>query len=89
MLALLERTKTPVILMGDFNLRPGDKILRPLMDALTDTAAGREAPKTFPSDRPHEKIDYIFVSKDIKVLSLKSKNTQMSDHRPLIARLAL
>lgn len=88
-LALLDRTKTPVILLGDFNLRPGDAILRPLMDALADTAGGREAPKTFPSDRPNEKIDYIFVSKDIKVLSLKSKNTQMSDHRPLIARLAL
>ena len=88
-LALLDRTKTPVILLGDFNLRPGDAILRPLMDALADTAGGREAPKTFPSDRPNEKIDYIFVSKDIKVLSLKSKNTQMSDHRPMIARLAL
>ena len=88
-LNLIARTETPVILMGDFNLRPDDAILRPLMDALTDAAAGRETPKTFPSDRPNEKIDYIFVSKDIKVLSLKSKNTQMSDHRPLIARLAL
>lgn len=88
-LGLIERSETPLILMGDFNLRPDDMILRPLMDVLTDTAEGRESPKTFPSDRPREKIDYIFVSKDVKVLSLKSQNTQMSDHRPLIARLAL
>ncbi len=76
-------------MIGDFNLRPDDVILRPLMDVLIDTAQGCESPKTFPSDQPREKIDYIFVSKDVKVLSLESQNTQMSDHRPLIARLAL
>ena len=88
-LDIIAHTHMPVILLGDFNLRPNDEILRPLMDALHDTADGREAPKSFPSDRPKEKIDYIFVSHDIRVLSLKSKNTQMSDHRPLIARLAV
>lgn len=88
-LRLVDEADTPLVLMGDFNLRPGDEILRPLMNALTDAADGRESPRTYPSDRPHEKIDYIFVSSDINVLSLKSKNTQMSDHRPLIARLAL
>lgn len=88
-LSLVESSETPLILMGDFNLRPDDVILRPLMDALIDTAEGHESPKTFPSDQPHEKIDYIFVSKAVKVLSLESQNTQMSDHRPLIARLAL
>lgn len=88
-LSLVERAGTPLILMGDFNLRPDDVLLRPLMDLLIDTAQGCESPKTFPSDQPREKIDYIFVSKDVKVLSLESQNTQMSDHRPLIARLAL
>lgn len=88
-LKLIETAGMPVILGGDFNLRPADPLLAPLFSALRDTAGGAERIRTFPSDRPDRKIDYLFVSNDFAVLSVKSKNTQQSDHRPLIARLKL
>lgn len=88
-LDILDRTDGPVVLMGDFNLRPDSPILAPLFDRLTDTAQGLESPKTFRSDDPWEKIDYIFASKDFDVVSLDCPDTQQSDHRPLIACLNL
>ncbi len=88
-LGIVGKEKNPVILMGDLNLRPDDEILQPLMKALHDTAQGRESIRTFPSDKPKIKIDYIFTSEQFEVKQVRSMNTQCSDHRPLIARLNL
>ena len=38
---------------------------------------------TYPSDNPKEKLDYIFVSKDIKGESSKVGNYVVSDHKPI------
>ena len=56
---------------------------------MTDTATAFENAdaKTFPSDKPVEKIDYIFVSRDIKVLSAYVPEIIASDHRPLVAEI--
>ena len=88
-LEALRRETNPVILMGDLNMEPNDPILAPLFDALTDTAARTDEIKTFPSDRPTIKIDYIFHSDAFRTLSLRSVDTQNSDHRPLIAELEM
>ncbi len=87
-LAAAARETNPVILMGDLNMQPDDAILRPLLGALRDTAEGRAEPLTFPSDTPSVKIDYILHSDGFTTLSLRSPDTQNSDHRPLIAELA-
>ena len=74
------------ILTGDFNLKPDSDILLPIRERLTDTAdfmSGNTL--TFPSDKPNRKIDYIFVSKDIRVLSCKVEELVLSDHRPVSA----
>ena len=61
-LSLLREEKGPVVLMGDFNLEPDSPILAPLFEELTDTAALFPCPlKSWPSDEPEQKIDYIFV----------------------------
>lgn len=76
------------ILMGDFNTTPDDQKLNPLREVMTDTAVCFDAPKlSFPSDNPDRKIDYIFVSKDIKVLSADIPAIVASDHRPYVAEL--
>ncbi|MBO4884449.1 MAG: endonuclease/exonuclease/phosphatase family protein [Clostridia bacterium] len=77
----------PLIFMGDLNMEPGDPILAPLLDALHDTAGRSDDVKTFPSDQPTVKIDYILHSRQFRTLSLRSMDTQNSDHRPLIAEL--
>ena len=83
-IANLEEEKT--ILMGDFNCEPEDFVLNPLREKLKDTATLFKKPLlSFPSDKPDRKIDYIFVTNDVKVLSADIPEIIASDHRPHIA----
>ena len=77
----------PTVLMGDFNLEPHDKLLDPVRNILvdTDTYYKGESNLTFPSDKPEIKIDYIFVSSDIKVNDVTIPETVAADHRVIIA----
>lgn len=71
------------VLMGDFNVEPDNLVLQPIKEKLFDTAKEFDFPKfSFPSDVPNVKIDYIFVSKDIKVKAADIPNIIASDHRP-------
>ena len=71
------------ILMGDFNMRPDDKMLTPIFERMTDAAEGFCSDKfSFPSDDPDRKIDYVFVSRDAKVISADIPAITASDHRP-------
>ena len=71
------------ILMGDFNVTPDNDVLLPIRERMKDTAELFDEPKmSFPSDKPHCKIDYIFVSRDIEVVSADIPAIVASDHRP-------
>ncbi len=85
-IANIEEEKT--ILMGDFNAEPNDTVLNPLRECLNDTAALFEKPLlSFPSDKPDRKIDYIFTTPDIKVISADIPVIIASDHRPHTAEI--
>ena len=74
------------ILMGDFNTPPDSAVLRPIRACMKDTADAFEGEKlSFRSDEPHVKIDYIFVTPDIEVISADIPAVIASDHRPHIA----
>ena len=78
------------ILMGDFNVEPSNPILAPLKEGLIDTSLGFcENKPSFPSDAPRIKIDYIFVSRDIEVVSSDIAEIIASDHRPHIADVTI
>lgn len=78
------------ILMGDFNLKPDNVIINPIREKMTDTADAFNAEKlSFPSDAPTIKIDYIFVSPDVKVLDADIPSVVASDHRPHIATIEI
>lgn len=82
--------KERCVLMGDFNMEPDNPILNPIMQRLYDTAQNFASPKlSFPSDTPTVKIDYIFVSEDIKVQYADIPEIVSSDHRPHIATIEL
>ena len=73
------------VLMGDFNVTPDNPVLDPIKEKMIDTATYFDEPKlTFPSIDPYKKIDYIFVSKDIKVNSADVPDLAVSDHLPHI-----
>ena len=78
------------VLMGDFNMRPENERLAPIREKLFDTAELFGEPKlSFPSDEPRGKIDYVFTTKDLQVLSADIPSIVSSDHRPHIATIAL
>ena len=78
------------VLLGDLNMEPGNPILQPLAERLSDTAQHFSMPQwSFPADNPTAKIDYIFVSKDVAVQSAEIPAIISADHRPHLATIAL
>lgn len=83
-----EITDEKCILMGDFNVTPDDKVLELIRAKMKDTAElFSEEKLSFPSDNPRIKIDYIFVSHDIEVVSADIPGIVASDHRPHTAKI--
>lgn len=71
------------VLMGDFNLTPESQLLVPIRARLNDAADLFSADLlSFPSDNPDRKIDYIFATPDVKILSADIPAIIASDHRP-------
>ena len=65
-------------------------LLAPIFERMTDSASAFDGGKlSFPSDAPKEKIDYIFVSPDIKVVEADVPAAVISDHRPHTATVEL
>lgn len=78
------------ILMGDFNVTPDNKVLAPIKEKMKDTAdLFEENLMSFPSDKPFKKIDYIFVSKDIEIISADIPEIISADHRPHTAEIKM
>jgi len=76
--------------MGDLNMEPTNPILAPLQQKLFDTANMFSSSKlSFPSDAPTIKIDYIFVSADLKVDHADIPAIISSDHRPHTATIEI
>lgn len=87
---LLNAERERCVLMGDFNLTPESPILKPIRAELFDTAElfGGER-LSFPSDKPDRKIDYVFTSRDIKVIAADIPAVVASDHRPHTAEIEI
>ena len=88
-LRVVRATRGPYILMGDFNARPNAPEISWVRRRLTDAARLKRV------QRPtvgNTRIDYVFVSKGITVLSARvppASSRHVSDHRPLIVQLRL
>ena len=74
------------ILMGDFNVEPENPVLSPIRACMKDAGdLFGNMLLSFPSDVPHKKIDYIFVSQDVEIISSDIPAIVSADHRPHIA----
>ncbi len=83
-------TDEKCILMGDFNIEPDNELLLPIRERMVDTGAHFSPDKkSWPSDKPKVKIDYIFISHDIELVSADIPELVASDHRPHIAEIKL
>lgn len=83
-------TDLPLLMAGDFNMKPLDPEIKRITRILYDCcrAAGREV-NTFPSANPSSRIDYIFCSRHWQVKEVKTISSPASDHLPLVAQLEL
>ncbi len=78
------------LLMGDFNVTPENPVLSEIRERMCDTAECFDCDKlSFPSDKPEIKIDYMFTSSDITVLSADIPEIVLSDHRPYVAEIEI
>lgn len=84
----LKKVNTPVIFMGDLNMTPDNEILKPVYDTLKEVYISG-GPFTYRTPNPDQKIDYIFVSKDIEVKMVKTIEKMVSDHFPIVAELEI
>ena len=79
---------TRTVLLGDLNADPDDAEMEMLrqggfVDAAV--AAGVTPAYTSPSDSPKRRIDYIWISSDLRVSSVLVPESEASDHLPVIA----
>ena len=83
----------PIILCGDFNDVPGSRTHSKLKEKFDDPweLVGQGEGFTYPADKPHKRIDYIWISKDKSVAPLKLwvAHSDASDHLPLVGEFAI
>lgn len=73
----------PLVLAGDLNCEVGELgVLGELLEIPTP-------PRTFPSIRPRKAFDHVLFSRHWELVSLEALRTMASDHRPVVAELAL
>lgn len=77
----------PTVLLGDMNAEPGSPQFAALSTGLTDGLAAHRPVYTFPSDRPDQQIDQVFVSTGITTSAIAVPHTTASDHRPVAITL--
>lgn len=77
-LNLINDIKERIVFMGDLNMEPSNPKIKTLESILVNTHPFEEA--TYPSNEPIKKIDYIFVSKDLKYKNAKIIKKIVSDH---------
>ncbi len=87
----LSKRKNRCVLMGDFNCKTESKYIAKLSSILQNVQPEYidESFCTFASYKPTNKIDYIMVEKDIKVLGCGAIDSKASDHRPYFADIDL
>ena len=83
LLCELLKNKNKYLIFGDFNMEYDNEIFKPLKSLVFNTIDNSH--KTYPSDKPSAKIDYIFTSNDVKVTSANVINKIISDHLAIYA----
>lgn len=84
--------RSPAILLGDLNAEPGAPELANLRAAgWVDVAEAlqEEPAATYPSAMPLRRIDYIFVTPDVRPVEILVPQTLASDHLPVVAAVRL
>ena len=81
---VIDETELPIVLVGDFNMTPENELLSPVRERMFDTAELiNEDLRSYPSDKPEIKIDYIFT-RGVAVKYADIPQICAADHCPYI-----
>lgn len=81
----LDTFTSPILLCGDFNLRPDTESIKILEEGMQNLVRGHNITSTRTNLYPKEEkfADYIFTSPDINIRSFRVLDNEVSDHCPL------
>lgn len=88
---IIDNSKNPIIVCGDFNDTPSSFTYRHIKGDLQDgfKTAGNGYGYTFKGMYRFLRIDYIFHSSDLKGINYQSPSFDWSDHNPVIFEIGL
>jgi endonuclease/exonuclease/phosphatase family metal-dependent hydrolase len=81
---LIEETKKPVIVAGDFNTFWGENEIYLFMKAAGLMSANPDGISTYPSRAPRKELDFILYQQGINVTGFDVPQVKHSDHLPLV-----
>lgn len=81
---LIEVTKKPVIVMGDFNTFWGEDEIYLFMRAAGLTSANTERLPSYPARAPRKELDFILYQDGITMANFEVPTIRLSDHLPLM-----
>lgn len=91
LLPMVEKSRTPVIIAGDFNDTPASYIYHQAKKLLVDSYVeqGIGFGTTYHGPYPAYRIDYILHSPQLEALSYKRIKTNISDHYPIVVQVKI
>ena len=86
---LIQETKKPVVVAGDFNTFWGENEIYLFMKAAGLRSANVDSRPTYPSRSPRKELDFILYQDGITVTAFDVPNVKLSDHLPLVCDFEL
>ena len=86
---LIQETKKPVVVAGDFNTFWGENEIYLFMKAAGLTSANTDSLPTYPSRAPRKELDFVLYQDGIKVTDFRVPAVRHSDHLPLVCDFEL
>jgi endonuclease/exonuclease/phosphatase family metal-dependent hydrolase len=81
---LIEKTRKPVIVAGDFNTFWGENEIYLFKRAARLKSANVDCIPTYPSRAPRKELDFILFQEGINVTNFEVPQVRYSDHLPLV-----
>ena len=86
---LIQVTKKPVVVAGDFNTFWGENEIYLFLKAAGLRSANVDSLPTYPSRSPRKELDFVLYQDGIRVTGFEIPDVKLSDHLPLVCDFEL
>ena len=86
---LIQKTRKPVVVAGDFNTFWGENEIYLFMKAAGLASANVDSLPTYPSRAPRKELDFVLYQDGINVTDFRVIDVRHSDHLPLVCDFEL